>query len=404
MPIHLKLHFIMRHIPVLLRRAAKYSAILILLGIAEYVIVAHIHTQLGDRHTKREAAIIAQRLAQGHYDNERDPQFHVVGYSWQMKERKDGKNKEEKDRAARMGRDAGNVRIYSKGSQPANQQDIHRRLDTPIVNEPFIQPVLTKGKVPEQKQAGKFVPSLKSEQHIPLKLIKNLTKSERQKTRADLSVEDSKPHLVVVQSSKKRINRTVTPTANGKQEERVQEQAVVERDNKAQRMVHKNQDTQTERESDEEYLNRLLLSYIIEGKRRKAAGAGRQDADQNGGRSQFTVDYEDFQIIQTNGGLKIVDTRLVPDPEVLVENGTRPYRHLSPSERKGVNIMFTLRTTTSYHRDRLPLLIETWMTKVDASHIFLVTDGPDPTMEEKARAMGNAELFRGFLMRFRRMC
>ena len=35
------------------------------------------------------------------------------------------------------------------------------------------------------------------------------------------------------------------------------------------------------------------------------------------------------------------------------------------------------RTTVSNHRKRLPLLFETWLTKVNTSQVFLVTDGDD---------------------------
>ena len=36
------------------------------------------------------------------------------------------------------------------------------------------------------------------------------------------------------------------------------------------------------------------------------------------------------------------------------------------------------RTTVSNHRKRLPLLFDTWLTKVNTSQVFLVTDGDDP--------------------------
>lgn len=40
--------------------------------------------------------------------------------------------------------------------------------------------------------------------------------------------------------------------------------------------------------------------------------------------------------------------------------------------------MFGLRTTVSNHKTRLPLLFDTWITKVNTSQLFLVTDGDDP--------------------------
>ena len=40
--------------------------------------------------------------------------------------------------------------------------------------------------------------------------------------------------------------------------------------------------------------------------------------------------------------------------------------------------MTALRTTVSNHKKRLPLLFDTWITKVNSSQLFLVTDGDDP--------------------------
>ena len=49
------------------------------------------------------------------------------------------------------------------------------------------------------------------------------------------------------------------------------------------------------------------------------------------------------------------------------------------SSRTIVYQLFLLhRTTVASHRKRLPLLFDTWITKVNSSQVFLITDGPDP--------------------------
>lgn len=64
--------------------------------------------------------------------------------------------------------------------------------------------------------------------------------------------------------------------------------------------------------------------------------------------------------------------------EVLVETDPRlSPRSLTKSEQAGNNILFTLRTTMKFHKTRLPVLFDTWLTKVNRSNIFLVTDGED---------------------------
>jgi len=74
------------------------------------------------------------------------------------------------------------------------------------------------------------------------------------------------------------------------------------------------------------------------------------------------INYDDFELIQTEDGIKIVKKpKPTFGPEVIVENDTRPFRNLTPFEQEGGNLMFTLRTTLSYHQARLPLLFETWL-------------------------------------------
>ena len=101
------------------------------------------------------------------------------------------------------------------------------------------------------------------------------------------------------------------------------------------------------------------------------------------------TDVSDFKVIETANGPKIVQKDRPISPEILVElDDTRPYRLLSPLEEQGGNIMFTLRTTTSYHKKRLPVLMETWMTTVDAHNIFVVTDGWDQEIVDQLRKLG----------------
>ena len=64
--------------------------------------------------------------------------------------------------------------------------------------------------------------------------------------------------------------------------------------------------------------------------------------------------------------------------EVLVEtNSLLTPRPLTEREQAGSNILFTLRTTVKFHKTRLPLLFDTWLTKVNRSNVFLVTDEED---------------------------
>ena len=101
------------------------------------------------------------------------------------------------------------------------------------------------------------------------------------------------------------------------------------------------------------------------------------------------INYDDFELVETENGIKIVrKPKPTFGPEILVENDTQPFRKLTAFEEEGGDVMFTLRTTLSYHEMRLPLLFETWMTKVDCRRIFLVTDGPSLEWETNARRMG----------------
>ena len=74
--------------------------------------------------------------------------------------------------------------------------------------------------------------------------------------------------------------------------------------------------------------------------------------------------------------------------EPLVECSDRVERRLSHLEQEGRNIMFTMRTTVAYHRQRLPLLFQTWLTTVSPDTVFIVTDGHDPVVEDETQSRG----------------
>ena len=77
-------------------------------------------------------------------------------------------------------------------------------------------------------------------------------------------------------------------------------------------------------------------------------------------------------------------TQNVYGPEVIVENDTSLHtRRLTPVEKAGNDILLTLRTIKKYHDKRLPLLFNTWITKVNKSNIFLMTDDKDSKWQTK---------------------
>lgn len=77
------------------------------------------------------------------------------------------------------------------------------------------------------------------------------------------------------------------------------------------------------------------------------------------------------------------------DPEVLVENDSSLVpRALSPFQAAGNNVMLTLRTIKDYHSKRLPLLFSTWLTKVNRSNVFLMTDGLDLVWQNRVWKSG----------------
>ena len=52
------------------------------------------------------------------------------------------------------------------------------------------------------------------------------------------------------------------------------------------------------------------------------------------------------------------------------------------------NILFSIRTTKRYHSVRMGLLLNTWMSRLNATNFFIVTDDSDPQLEEKAKSRG----------------
>ena len=75
-------------------------------------------------------------------------------------------------------------------------------------------------------------------------------------------------------------------------------------------------------------------------------------------------------------------------PEEIIENSNLPVRVLSNNEKAGNNIMITIRTTKKFHQKRLPILYDTWLTVVNGSNVFLVTDGEDDEYREKSKKLG----------------
>ena len=76
--------------------------------------------------------------------------------------------------------------------------------------------------------------------------------------------------------------------------------------------------------------------------------------------------------------------------EPLVECLKRPARNLSRAEESGDDILFSLRTTVNFHKKRLPVLFKTWLSTVNLSNVFLVTDGKDANLEQEIASTGIA--------------
>lgn len=74
--------------------------------------------------------------------------------------------------------------------------------------------------------------------------------------------------------------------------------------------------------------------------------------------------------------------------EPLVECLKRPPRNLTRFEKSGDDILFSLRTTVKFHKKRLPVLFKTWLSTVNLSNVFLVTDGKDENLEREIANTG----------------
>jgi len=68
--------------------------------------------------------------------------------------------------------------------------------------------------------------------------------------------------------------------------------------------------------------------------------------------------------------------------EVLVEDS--PGLNQLNSDLSGDNILFTVRTTMSYHSERLPVLFDTWLSVANTSNIIIVSDGEDDRFAGRA--------------------
>ena len=81
--------------------------------------------------------------------------------------------------------------------------------------------------------------------------------------------------------------------------------------------------------------------------------------------------------------------------EAFAETSGRIPRTLTAYEQVGNNVMITIKTTLAYHNTRVQLLLDTWISLVNASNIFLVTDGNDQEYENKAIDIGKFILSTG---------
>ena len=75
--------------------------------------------------------------------------------------------------------------------------------------------------------------------------------------------------------------------------------------------------------------------------------------------------------------------------EPLIECLKRPARNLTRFEKSGDDILFSLRTTVKFHKKRLPVLFKTWLSTVNLSNVFLVTDGKDENLEREIASTGS---------------
>ena len=108
--------------------------------------------------------------------------------------------------------------------------------------------------------------------------------------------------------------------------------------------------------------------------------------------TKSTVENKTVNVITSSPSPKLAKTKhkdyFCCGPEELIENSNLPVWTLSNNEKAGNNIMITIRTTKKFHQKRLPILYDTWLTVVNGSNVFLVTDGEDDEYQEKNKKLG----------------
>ena len=103
------------------------------------------------------------------------------------------------------------------------------------------------------------------------------------------------------------------------------------------------------------------------------------------------LDLRSFEVVWVGNEPKIVRKNDLGS-NVVVERSYVTARPLTAFETAGGGIMFTIRTTQAYHRKRLPVLFQTWLSRTNLSDVLLVTDGPDSATENRTRELGMCKL------------
>ena len=85
-----------------------------------------------------------------------------------------------------------------------------------------------------------------------------------------------------------------------------------------------------------------------------------------------------------------LDSSPLSNKEPVVELLVQKHRARQNSEAAKNKIMLTIRSTMSLHKKRLPVMLDTWLTTVNASNVFLVTDGFDEEYIARAGKLGKA--------------
>ena len=107
-----------------------------------------------------------------------------------------------------------------------------------------------------------------------------------------------------------------------------------------------------------------------------------------GGAGENKLEKVVHGLLQNNAAvLHLSKRRFNVEPLVETDDTLTP-RPLTANEQAGNNILFTLRTTMKFHQQRLPVLFDTWLTTVNTSNVFLVTDGEDTKWKGRAGRAG----------------